>query len=542
VEISRVEAPRRVLKGTALIVDVIVNQTGYAGLRVPLVVEEAGRIVGSQDVTLPPNGEAATIKVRFKAADPGPRLFRVRIAPQAGEEVAQNNQRDVLIDVQDRREKILYIEGEPRFEPKFVRQATDKDESVQVVLLLRTAEATATSPDKFWRGGVDSPDELQDGFPATREALFGYRGLIIGSIEASAFTPDQQRMLEEFVDVRGGGLLALGGERALAEGGWVGTPLADALPFTLNPGAQKPIMPPLELVVRPTRVGESHPATQIADTEQAASEKWKALPPLTAVNAAPIADLKPGATALLTAADQRGQEQIVMAFQRYGRGKAVAMPVQDTWMWRMHGSMAVDDTTHQNFWQRLTRWLVDGVPDRVALTVAPERVQKGEPVTLIADVMNTDYRGINDARVTALVTAPSGRIDIVAMEWTVENDGEYRARYTPTEDGVHQIVVGGTAGPLDVGRGSASLRVAPSDAEYFGAGMRRSLLTRLAEETGGRFFPAADTASLVEAITYSGRGVTVVEERELWDMPVVLYLLLGLMGGEWLYRRARGLV
>ena len=62
----------------------------------------------------------------------------------------------------------------------------------------------------------------------------------------------------------------------------------------------------------------------------------------------------------------------------------------------------------------------------------------------------------------------------------------------------------------------------------------------MAEETGGRFFRSTDTTGLVDAISYSGRGVTVVEERELWDMPVILVLLLGLMGGEWLYRRREG--
>ncbi len=80
----------------------------------------------------------------------------------------------------------------------------------------------------------------------------------------------------------------------------------------------------------------------------------------------------------------------------------------------------------------------------------------------------------------------------------------------------------------------------PSDAEYFDAAMRAPLLQRLAEETGGRFFRAADTSSLVDAITYSGRGVTVVEERDLWDMPIVLFLLLGLMGREWLYPPVAG--
>ena len=71
--------------------------------------------------------------------------------------------------------------------------------------------------------------------------------------------------------------------------------------------------------------------------------------------------------------------------------------------------------------------------------------------------------------------------------------------------------------------------------------MRAPLLKRIAEETGGRFFTPADAASLPEAISYSGRGVTVVEERDLWDMPAILLLLIALIGGEWGYRRARGL-
>ena len=71
--------------------------------------------------------------------------------------------------------------------------------------------------------------------------------------------------------------------------------------------------------------------------------------------------------------------------------------------------------------------------------------------------------------------------------------------------------------------------------------MRAPLLQRVAEETGGRFFTPANAASLPEAISYSGRGVTVVEERDLWDMPIILMLLLALIGAEWGYRRKRGL-
>ena len=71
--------------------------------------------------------------------------------------------------------------------------------------------------------------------------------------------------------------------------------------------------------------------------------------------------------------------------------------------------------------------------------------------------------------------------------------------------------------------------------------MRGSLLRRLAEETDGKFFKSGDTSGLSDALTLSGRGVTVVEEKDLWDMPALFLLLVAFAGGEWLYRRARGL-
>src|SRR5262249_2602812 len=94
IQISRVETPRLVLKGSALVVDVVVSQTGDSGKTVALNVEDGGRIVPSQPITLPPDGQSLTAKVRFMANDAGARLFRFRIAPQEGEEVTQNNARD----------------------------------------------------------------------------------------------------------------------------------------------------------------------------------------------------------------------------------------------------------------------------------------------------------------------------------------------------------------------------------------------------------------------------------------------------------------
>jgi len=333
------------------VVDVVVSQTGYAGQTVPMTVEDDGRIVSTQDVTLPDDGESATVKVRFQANEAGARLFSFKIPAQPGEQVTQNNARDTLIQVNDGIEKVLYYEGEPRPEQKFVTRAIEGDRNLQVVTLTRTAE------NKYYRQNVSSGDEVVGGFPKTREELFPYRALILGSVEAASFTPDQLRMIADYVNKRGGSLLMLGGRRSFGEGGWAGTPVGEVLPVTLDAANAKYFS---ELSVRPTRAGLTFPVTQIAGDEKSSAAKWDTMPVVTTVN--PVHLVKPGATILLNAADNRKQEQIVLAYQRYGRGKAVAMPIQDAWAWKMDAKMPVNDTTHQMFWRRLVRWLVDGVP------------------------------------------------------------------------------------------------------------------------------------------------------------------------------------
>jgi uncharacterized membrane protein len=535
IQITRVETPRTILKGTTLAVDVVVSHTGYAGRTVTLQVEDGGRLVSSEDVTLPRDGEAATVRVSFTANEAGPRLFRFRVPPQSGEQVTQNNTRDALVEVSNRRERVLYMEGEPRFEVKFIRRAVEDDQNLQVVILQRTAE------DKYFRMDVGTPDELASGFPKTREELFSYRAIILGSVEAAAFSPDQLRMLADFVSKRGGGLLMLGGRRSFAEGGWAGTPVAEVLPVEFEPESPRGKAAEFftQLSVSPTRAGATFPVTQLADAEEGSNERWRELPQVTTVN--DVRRVKPGATVLLTGTGGDRGEQVVLAYQRYGRGKSLALAIQDSWIWKMDAAIAVEDTTHSTFWRRLIRWLVDGVPDHVALTTAVDRVEPGEPMRLTAEVVDPAFVEVNDARVVAQVTSPSGKVTEVPLEWTVTRDGEYRGTFVPDEEGLHALSATATRGETSLGASAIHGRASAGDGEYFDAAMRASLLERISEETGGRFYRAANADALPEAISLSGRGVTVVEERDLWDMPALLLLLLLLVGGEWGYRRIRGL-
>ena len=104
--------------------------------------------------------------------------MKFSLAGQPGEENLLNNEMVRPVTVSDAKRRILYVEGEPRWEFKFIRRAEDDDKSVQIVSMLRTTE------NKIYRQGISDPKELEGGFPTRPEDLFGYQGNILGSVEA----------------------------------------------------------------------------------------------------------------------------------------------------------------------------------------------------------------------------------------------------------------------------------------------------------------------------------------------------------------------
>lgn len=535
IELGRVELPREVLEGSNLMVDIVVTQHGFGERTVPIVVEGDGQILAEETIDLGPDGEPVVARIGFQLHTSGSQRLEFRIPEQSGERVDRNNRRTAWVDVRGEREKILYFEGEPRFELAFMRRAVQGDENLQLVTLNRTAES------KFYRMSLTDSTELEFGFPTTREELYRYRGLVLGSVEASFFAHDQLQMIADFVSERGGGVLFLGGHAAFAEGGWAGTPVEEVMPLILGAPRGGPDGYFQEITVEPTPAGFAHPAVQLNEEAQSVSARWDSLPALTVVN--PVFETRPGATTLLEGVHSAGgPNQVVLAFQRYGRGTSIALTPQDTWLWQMHSQVTLEDQSHEAFWQQMLRWLVDGVPDAITVSMDKERVEPGEAVRLIASVSDSTFIDINDATVTARVTSPSGVVDDLPVEWTVETDGEYAVEFRPTELGDHEIELMTEREGVSLGSDVAYLHASASDAEFYSSARRTSLLTRIADETGGQFYTPESVGTLPEDITISGAGVTLSEEHDLWDMPALFMLMLALMGAEWAYRRVRGLV
>ena len=536
VELDDVRVASRALAGSRIPATATLHQRGYSGGKVQLAVRDGDKTLGSREITFGADGATQVETIFFSPGGAGVKNLSFSLDPLAGEENVRNNAVTRLLGVTDDKRRILYVEGEPRWEYKFIRRAEDDDKVVQVASMLRTTE------NKIYRQGISDPKELEDGFPSRPEDLFAYQGIIVGSVEASYLTPLQQELLREFVDRRGGGVLFLAGRFSLGDGGWGGSNMVDLLP-TILPNTRNTFHRD-HATAELTSAGADSPITRLMDDPAKNVDRWKKLTYLMDYQDAGTA--KPGATVL--AMLNAGTRKLpLLVTQNYGRGRTAVMATSGTWRWQM--SQPLGDTAHDAFWQQLLRWLVLDSPGQVVVTAPTQMLVDDGHIDLSASVRDPQYMPAPDAQVTAHLTGPEGLSVMVDMTpaadrpgtfhaaWTAEKPGEYLAEVTAqrrsqkNHDQMEQL-------------GSATLPFQRIDgvAENFHTVQNRELLEKLASETGGRYWTPQELSRLPNEISYSDAGISVRDIKELWNMPVIFLWLLLLISAEWLLRRKWGVV
>ncbi len=530
IEVSDVALPARALADSRVSAQVTLRQNGYSGQMARLLVKEGGRVLASEQVRLKPEGTAKTESLMFNVGGGGPKTLQVSVEPLAGEENGNNNAVNRLINVESRKPRILYIEGEPRWEFKFIRRATEDDRNLQLVSMLRT------TPNKIYRQGIGDPKELEEGFPSKAEDLFVYQGLIIGSVEAGYFTPAQQELIRDFASRRGGGILFLGGRFALADGGYAASPLAELMPLQLPDG--KSSFHRDQAAQSLTAAGRESVICRLAEDPRANEERWKKMPLLANYN--DMREAKAGAVVLMEVTPQGRRPMPLLATENYGRGRTALFATAGSWRWRMWRDH--NDASHAVFWQQLLRYLVADSPGQLLITTPRQVLSDETAVELRAEVRDKTYKPLANARVEAHVIGPHGSRQTVELEPKPLEEGVYMARWNAEAPGSYVAEVTARNGSEEIARDVLSFRREDGVAENFRAVQNRELLEKLSEQTGGRYYTASTAPKLADEIAYSEAGISSRETLDLWDMPAVFLAALLLRGAEWVLRRKWGVV
>jgi hypothetical protein len=528
VEMESFDVPAHVLVNSRLQGQVGIRQNAFSGKRANLVITADGHTVASGEITL--KGDREQIEtVEFNAGKAGVRRLEARLDALPGEENLQNNRLTRIVAVDGTKRRILYVEGEPRWEYKFLRRAVEDDPAIEVVSMLRTTQ------NKIYRQGISNPNELADGFPSKPEDLFEYQGLILGSVESGFFTPAQQEAIKEFVDRRGAGLLFLGGRASLADGDYNAPPFAELLPLVL-PRRKNTFQRKL-VAAELTDEGKKSLICRIEDNPEDSVNHWDVLPYL--ADYQDPGTPKPGAVVL--ARTQVGSSRVpLLVTENYGRGRTAVFATGGSWRWRMQQPVA--DTSQQTFWRQLLRWTAGATPSRVVASTPNAQLEDTGKLQIRADVRDKDYNPASDADVRANVIGPDGSSHQVTLRPEPLTQGIYSADWNADKPGSYLTEVTAKRGTVELGRDVLTFQRENGVAENFHREQNRDLLQKLAEETGGHYYTPGDAGRLPDEIAFSQAGITTHETRDLWNMPVVFLALLMLRSAEWLLRRKWGLV
>jgi len=529
VEIEDVVVPARALAGSRLSATVKFQQHGYAGARSTLTVRDGAKVLSTRDIALAPDDRVQSESLLFNVGPAGAKTLSFAVEPVAGETNRANNILTRLVNAEQEPRRILYFEGEPRWEYKFIRRAAEDDRMIQLVSMLRTTE------NKIYRQGVGNPQELADGFPTRAQDLFDYQALIIGSVDAGYFTPVQQQLIRDFVDRRGGGLLLLGGRQSLADGVWGGSEVAPALPVILPDSKETFHRDPATVSLTPA--GVDSVITRLVDDSVTNVERWKKLPYL--MDYQDPGKPKPGATVL---AQMRGgeREMPLLVTENYGRGRTAVLATGGTWRWQM--SLPLGDKSHDLFWQQLLRWLVSGTRGRVIASVPKVTLLDDGRTEITADVRDKDYHPAADARVTARMIGPGGLAAALELSPAPNAPGRFQVAWSAPKPGLYVAELTARRGAEEIGSDVVTFQRQDGVAENFHTEQNRALLETLATSTGGRYLRPSQLASIAGEIPYSQAGITMQQIKELWNMPIAFLLILSLRAGEWVLRRTWGVV
>ena len=519
IELSEVNLPQQVLPGSQVTAALSIRHDAPGSVRVKLY--QGDNFITSKRIELNAEPGLTRAELDFRLEQSGVQELTFQLDPIEGETNLQNNSRRELVEVKRQQYQVLYVEGEPRWEYKYIRRAMLGDEQIALHTLLWVSDQ------KYYRQGIDSEQQLITGFPSSRDELFNYDAIAIGSIAAPRFTSQQQQLIHDFVSERGGSLLMLGGRHGLSDGGWGNTVVGSLLPSRLNE---------LESGFERARASTALAAEGLQSRflnikpEDSFAKAWQGLPELS--NYHRIGSLRPAAVRLLDLMPTGSTvAEPLLVSQPYGKGHAMILATGGTWRWQM--SLPAEDQRHQTFWRQLLRHLVINTPEPVSLSLQ----HGGDHLQLSADVRDEAFEAIDGATVSATLSSEQGIEERMELRQVAGSLSRYQLDVPFTGNGTYYVDLWVSKGDEPVSHIRQAFHQEAGEAEAFAIRQNRTQLERIAEVTGGQYWSPDELDNLPEAIARSEAGVKERQVDPLWTIPLVWWLLVLIKLLEWGLRR-----
>jgi hypothetical protein len=508
------------------------------------------------------------VAIRLSKTDPGDyETFKlvVRVEPIRGaaggmeERTPANNVETRTVKVLDAQINVLYVEGYPRWEYRYLANELIREPTVNVSTLLLTADegfVQDADPAVHDKNGVETFPGPLNHFPDTAEDLAKYHVLIIGDVEPTYFSPTQQGLILDWVKTKGGGVCFLAGNQFNPE--WYApTPLGVLLPITpdaIDPRAR--VAPPADnmpLTLQLTPAGKETNLFRFFDDPE---ESWKQVENLAPMYwFKPVIGLRPGAMVLATNPNRAsaGTPAPLLVMRQYGAGPVLFAGYCDTWRWRRY----TGEPLFQSYWLQLCRLLYAnkamGQNTRVELATEAPRVEIGGPIKVSLTVKDPTLSGQLPAEVPVMVVDKDGRtvqtITLIRLPGeTPDKNALERLTGSASAEQLGDFTLQVKPGSLPVDPAAVELAVEQPQREFQNVTMDLQSLETLAhvhskdEASRGDVIPPYRQEDILKEIPDRSMMVLQTVPEELWNKPFALVLVLMLATAEWLLRKSAGLI
>jgi len=547
--IARVQAPTLAFAGDLVPVTVDVSRRGGVvdGARIKAeLVNDQGTVLDTQTVTLDP-GASGEVILTARPERAARENWTIRLSSDLPELSTTNNTQNVSIEVSDQPIRVLYVDGTPRWEYRYLKNLLLREASIRSSVLI-------LAPDRrFIQEGSDPLMAL----PQNQEDWNKYDVVIMGDVRPELLSAAQQDQLRDLISRRGSGMLWIAGPNSTPQR-WRSTPLTDVLPFTSGGADSESQALPLRVWLEPVtlrreaaaqRLGvlalDDPPSTAWPDSVANPASGWSQLKWMQRIDRG---SLKPTAEVLASAwpISGTGDSSPALITMRYGAGRSMYFASDETWRWRYGRG----ETLQERFWLPLIRLLARDSLGRLGkpalLEASPSQVATGQParVTLrILDQALADRapRAIPIRIRNSSLTGAAREQSDISLDATREKTqfgavATWSVLWPTSVPGTHVIV---PRSPLLDGLDlSATVEVVADADELRRPQADHALLAGLAKDTGGAVVNVNELALL--PTTLPNRSVRLLgpaEIQTLWDTPFSLTALLVLLTLEWAGRR-----
>jgi len=525
--VTEVLADAVVRKDSVVQVYAGVSHRGYAGRSVAVTLRRGGAVLSTQTVRLG-TAPKATVTFTYTPRQEGQFAHSVTVQALPGESEARNNRRSFLQRVVGKKLRILYVEGEPRWEYRYLKNAILRDRQIRFSCLLASSRA---------RTGGEGNVPIHR-FPSDEKSLFEYDILILGDVPRSYFSDAQVRAIRRFVEDRGGSLVLIAGEKHMPYA-YRGSSLEAVLPVVLAP-APEHVRTDEGFRWEPTEAGRLDPLLRLADSQSQNARIWRELPVMYWQMG--VERAKPGATVLAVNPRRSNAygKRVVAAVQSFGAGRCYVSLVDSTWLWRWR----VGDKHFYRYWGQVIRTLAPQEPPGgnrfVQVNADRSEYLLGDRVGLHARVLDAFYRPLRAKELAATLRSDTGHSVPLRLAAVPGSPGLFSAELVAERVGRFTVSV---ASPENPGaRASASFLVQSVALESQQPEMNEALLRRIVKAGGGSLYAPDELRRWAESLRAEDLVVRSETEITLWDSPLLLVLFALPLALEWIIRKRTGLL